>query len=87
MKLAAMTVREWIGKVAQTRQYGETYIPVASRGGLTAGGIRFSWSYYGKSEQGGGHKHKAYAHDAETGEIVRSSTLRKLAAAIGQQAA
>lgn len=75
MKLATMTEAQWIGKVLQTREYGSTYIPVASRGGLTVDGVQYSWTYYGRSQWGGGHTHKAYAHDA-AGRPVAAKVLR-----------
>ena len=78
MKLATMTEAQWISKVRQTRSHGSTYIPVASRDGLTVGDVTYSWTYYGRSEQGGGHKHKAYAHDA-AGRIVSSKALGRKA--------
>jgi hypothetical protein len=70
-----MTEAQWISKVLQTRYHGSVYIPVASRDGLTVGDVRYSWTYYGRSGQGGGHKHKAYAHDA-AGRPVPSKVLR-----------
>jgi hypothetical protein len=73
--LAPMNAAEWRQKVRQTRAHGACYIPAASRDGLTENGIRYSWQYYGRSAQGGGHKHKAYAHDAETGATIRSKDL------------
>ena len=72
-----MTPAEWSGTVQQSRMYGSCYIRVADRGGLTARGVSFSWCYYGRSYQGGGHKMKAYAHD-QAGKIVRTKMLRAL---------
>ena len=79
MKKAAMGLAEWIGRVNQTRAYGITYIPVASRGGLVVfNAVEFGWSWYGRSQQGGGHKHKAWARWVEAGKPVPSRMLSRL---------
>lgn len=75
---APMTPGMWAARVRQSRRYGSTYIPVASRGGLTVGEIAFTWTFYGRSQQGGGHKHKAYARYSITGLKVPSAALAKL---------
>ena len=67
----------WINLVEQTRSYGACYVRVAYRDGGTCGNVVFSWTYYGRSYEGGGHKHKAYAHRISDGTIVRSKDLRR----------
>ena len=81
------TEQAWIGRVLQSRAHGSTYILVAMRGGpCEFNGVRYSWGYYGRSQQGGGHKHKAYAHDAKTGAIYRTRDMLKRLATIRAEA-
>lgn len=74
---AEMNAAQWRRRVSQTRNYGSCYIPVASRAGLVVGNVRYSYRYYGRSAQGGGHKHKAYAHRVSDGSIVKTRDLTR----------
>ncbi len=75
MNAAVLTEAQWIGKVLQTRTHGSCYIPVASRHGMVIEGIMYAWRPYGRSAEGGGNKHKAYAHDS-SGNSVLSKNLK-----------
>lgn len=77
MKRQIMNEKEWIFLVRKTRRYGSCYIPVDSREWLTAQGVRYTWRPFGRSAQGGGHKHKAYALDM-LGAPIPSKDLRKV---------
>jgi hypothetical protein len=72
-----MNAKYWISLVTQTRNHGSCYVKVAHQDGETIGNVVFSWRFYGRSQQGGGHKHKAYAHRLSDGSIVRTRDLRR----------
>ena len=67
----------WIGYVGTTRTYGSTYIHMVDRGGLDAvldgRAVRFDWGWYGRSSQGGGHKHKAHCNYLDNSRPVDGS--------------
>lgn len=59
---------KWAQLVIQTRAYGHCYVPAQLREdranySLDKSGkmYEYKWTAYGRSLQGGGHKHKAYA--------------------------
>ena len=63
-------------QVIKTRKYGHTYVHVGAPGEFQHGDIVFSVSPYGRSLQGGGHKHKVHA--SINGKPAPTATLRTL---------
>lgn len=89
---AVRLVHNMIGYVTATRRGGSTYIHTWVRDNArfawdvvpaTCDGreVRLSYSSYGRSWQGGGHKSKAHAAYRDTGKPVPSKLLSQVIAA------
>jgi hypothetical protein len=85
----AQIVGYMIGYVTSTRKFGQTYVhaPVrhASRfcfdvvpARIGDRAVRLSYSSWGRSWQGGGHKYKAHANWSDTGNPVPSKMLHDI---------
>lgn len=85
--IAAVTgadrARRWAGYVADTRNKhgdGSCYVHAVERGPARSweyAGMRFTWTSWGRSINGGGHKHKAYCHYAATGNVMRTKDMMR----------
>jgi len=79
-----------VGNVADTRNYGSTYVKAAVRnnvmgwkgvyGHVNGREVKMTFSGYGRSLQVGGHKYKAYANFADTGKPVPTVQLHMIKA-------
>lgn len=77
----------WIALVVQTRRCGHTYVHAGARASapfsfraFEHGDIVFSFTGWGRSLQGGGHKYKVHARHSDTGKPVPSKILKTLQA-------
>lgn len=69
----------WSGRALATRDFGHTYVHAAWRiASYTEKGIVFTWSSWGRSLAGGGHKYKVHARYVATGEPVPTKVLKSL---------
>lgn len=72
----------WAAQARVTRKYGHCYVHASKRSkGWTScnyEGIIFTYSSYGRSLAGGGHKYKVHARYFETGKPVPSKVLDAL---------
>jgi hypothetical protein len=65
--------------VLKTRTFGHCYVKVGDRHKFgTVDGITYSFTSYGRSLQGGGHKYKVHANYSETGKPVPTKALKAL---------
>ena len=75
----------WITQTLKTRRHGHTYVHTGARAAAQFSfrafgheGITFSYSGYGRSLVGGGHKYKVHARYTDSGKPVSSKMLRAL---------
>ena len=72
----------WARLARVTRQWGHCYVHASKRAnGWTScnyEGITFTYSSYGRSLAGGGHKYKVHARYMATGEPVPTKVLKSL---------
>ena len=75
----------WIAQTLTTRRFGHTYVHAGARAeadfafrAYQRGEITFSYTGWGRSLQGGGHKYKVHASYAD-GRPVPSKVLREIA--------
>lgn len=75
----------WIALTLQTRRFGHTYVHSGARRqaafsfrAFEHDGVIFSYSSYGRSLNGGGHKYKVHARHPATGKPVPAKVLKVL---------
>lgn len=77
----------WVAQTLHTRRFGATYVHAGARASapfsfraFEHGGVTFSFTGWGRSLQGGGHKYKVHARHSDTGKPVPSKILKTLQA-------
>jgi len=78
-----------IGYIVNTRQFGQTYVHAPVRNAkrfsfdvvparVGERGVQLSYTSWGRSLQGNGHKYKSHANWADTGKPVPSKMLHDI---------
>lgn len=72
----------WVAQALKTRRFGHTYVHSGARAAAQFSfrafqhdGITFSYTGYGRSLQGGGHKYKVHAR--KDGKPIPSKVLKR----------
>jgi len=82
-----MNITNLLPYVTQTRRFGSTYVHATVRASVTGQGITgtlngepvvATYSGYGRSLQGGGHKYKAYCRYVASGKPVPSKLIASI---------